>query len=551
MSTPNKIIFYNGKIYNMKNQAPPAEAIAIKGDRVVSTGNNEKIRDLADNGTLMINLDGRAVFPGFIDTHMHLESVANGLLSVNLRNARDMNEVLGSIKENIPEETDGWLTSSCWHPFAQLREKRLPNRFEIDDVCPNNPVFLPTVGHIAIANSRALEIAGISDSSPDPVGGRIDRDPSTGRITGILYESAIHLIQKRIPPRDQNELEKTYREVMRECNRSGITSIITGSTTPEELKIWKNLRGKSNMNLRVNVCCLPTGEEAPLASEEAFVSALNEIKPFSGNDDPFLSMGCIKFVLDGGMTLKTAAVTEPYPNDIDNYGILAIDQDRLNHLVSICNRHHFRVAIHAVGDRAIETVLNAYEKADKETSIRDRRFVLLHGFLMRPDQIERARQLGVVVATQNVFMYEKAEPAKRFLGENRANMAIPTQSMINGGLIVTGGSDADINSFNPFLGIYQAVTRKSREGKIFGFEERIDRWKAVCMYTKWAAMQTFEEDLKGVLEPGKYADLIVTSSDLLTCPEREIEEMRVIMTVLGGRIVYSADNAIFEKYPCV
>ena len=538
------IILYNGKVHTMGDQAQPLEAIAVKGDRVLATGSNQSILTLADEKTRKIDLKGRSVFPGLIDTHMHPEMVAGGLLNVNLRKVRTIPEVLDALKKNTPDNPDAWVVSSWWHPFSQLQEKRLPTRFEIDEVCPNNPVFLPTVGHIAVANSRALEIAGIKGSSPDPSGGKIDRDSRTGNSTGVLYESAIQLVQKWIPPHKQKDLEEKYGAVMNACNRFGITSIITGATAPGDLKIWQRLHAEENMTLRVNISYLPTGEEAPHASEEAFVSALNEVRPFASGGDPFLSMGCIKFVLDGGMTLKTAAVTQPYPDDIDNYGILAMDQDRLNNLVGACNRNNFRVAIHAVGDRAIDAVLNAYEKADGETSIKDRRFVLIHGFLIRPDQIERARQLGIVVATQNVFMYEKAEPVRRFLGEDRANMAIPTRSMINGGLVTTGGSDADVNSFNPFWGIYQAVTRKSQGGKIFGLTEKIERWEAVCMYTKWAAMQTFEEDVKGVLEPGKFADLIVTSSDILTCPDEELDKIQVLMTMVGGRVVHGIDDSV-------
>jgi predicted amidohydrolase YtcJ len=481
MSVPDSIILYNGKIHTMSNQTLLAEAIAIKGERVVSIGNNESIKSIADSDTLKIDLDGQSVFPGFIDTHMHLETVASGLLNVNLKNARNINEVLNVIEENIPDEPDTWLISSWWHPFSQLREKRLPTRFEIDEVCPNNPVFLPTVGHIAIVNSRTMEIAGITDSSPDPKGGKIDRDSLTGSATGVLYESAIQLIQKWIPPNNQEDLKHKYKEIINACNKFGITSIVTGATTPEELKIWQNLRKEGDMNLRVNVSYLPTGEEAPLASKEAWDSILNEVKSFASFDDPFLSIGCIKFVLDGGMTLATAAVTEPYASDSKNCGILTMDQKRLNTLVSICNRKKFRVGIHAVGDKAIDAVLTAYDEADKEISIKNKRFILIHGFLMRPDQIDRASQLGIVVATQNVFMYEKAGVAKRFLGEDRVRIAIPTKSMINGGLIVTGGSDADVNSFNPFLGIYQAVTRKSKEGNTFGLEEKIDRWEARCL----------------------------------------------------------------------
>jgi len=535
-------ILYNGKINTMRSKSDIVEAIAIKGDKVISTGSNKDVQSLSDSETIEIDLGGRLVLPGLIDTHTHLETVAEGMINVNLKGARSIDEVLKTIEENVPDEPNKWVVSSFWHPLAQLREKRFPTRYEIDKVCPNNPVLLLTVGHIAIANSRALEVAGIDKSSPDPDFGKIGRDPITGNLNGLLQESAIRLIQRLIPPHNENELEEKYIEVIGAYNELGITSIVTGATTPQYLKIWKKLRHKSRMNLRVNLGFLPTGEEVPLASEEEFRSVLKEFNLSLPSDDRFLSLGYIKFVLDGGMTLKTAALSKSYPDDQGNYGILTMNQKRLNALVSLCNRSGFRVGIHAVGDRAIDAVLEAYEEANKENSIVGKRFILIHGFLIRPDQISRVSQMGILVAIQNVFMYEKAEVTARFLGEVRSNFAIPTRSIINGEVVVTGGSDADVNSFNPFLGIYQAVTRKSREGKVFGPEEKISRWEALCMYTKWAALQTFEESLKGVLEPGKFADLIVTSSDILTCPEEEIKETQVIMTMLGGKIVYSANK---------
>jgi len=539
--SPDTII-YNGKIQTMRSRSDVVEAIAIKGGKVISTGNNKDVTSLSGRKTIEIDIGGRLVLPGLIDTHTHLETIAEGMINVNLKGARSIDEVLKTIEENAPDEPDKWVVSSFWHPFAQLREKRLPTRFDIDKVCPNNPVLLLTVGHIAIVNSRALEIAGMDKSSPDSNGNEIGRDPVTGNLNGVLQESAIRLVQRLIPPHNENDLQEKYVEVMGSYNESGITSIVTGATTPQDLKIWEKLHSKGRMNLRVNLAFLPTGEEVPLASEEEFRSVLNEFNLSVPPDDRFLSLGYIKFVLDGGMTLKTAALREPYPDDQENYGILAMNQKRLNALVSLCNRSSFRVGIHAVGDRAIDAVLEAYEGANQENSIVGKRFILIHGFLIRPDQIRRVSQMGILVATQNVFMYEKAEVTERFLGEARSNFAIPARSIINGGIVVTGGSDADVNSFNPFLGIYQAVTRKSREGKVFGPEEKIGRWEALCMYTKWAALQTFEERLKGVLEPGKFADLIVTSSDILTCPEEEIKETQVIMTMVGGKIVYSANK---------
>ena len=542
MTLSSDTILYNGKIHTMRSQSDIVEAIAIKGDKVISTGSNKDVQSLSDSETIEIDLGGRLVLPGLIDTHTHLETIAEGMINLNLKGARSIDEVLKTIEENVPDEPNQWVVSSFWHPFAQLREKRLPTRYEIDQVCPNNPVLLLTVGHFAIANSRALKIAGIDKSSPDPDGGKIGRDPVTGNLNGLLQESAIRLIQRLIPPHNENELEEKYIEAMEAYNELGITSIVTGATTSQDIKTWKKLHDKSRMNLRVNLGFLPTGEEVPLASEQEFHSVLKGFDFSLPPDDSFLSLGYIKFVLDGGMTLKTAALSESYPDDQENYGTLTMNQERLNTLVSLCNRSNFRVGIHAVGDRAIDAVLEAYEEANKEKSIVGKRFILIHGFLIRPDQISRVSKMGILVATQNVFMYEKANVTARFLGEVRSNLAIPTKSIINGGVVVTGGSDADVNSFNPFWGIYQAVTRKSREGRVFGPEEKISRWEALCMYTKWAVLQTFEENLKGVLEPGKFADLIVTSSDILISPEEEIKETQVIMTMVGGKIVYSTNK---------
>lgn len=538
MTLSPDIILYNGKIYTMRNKFETFEAIAVKGDKVISIGSNKEVQRLHGSKTIEIDLGGKVVLPGLIDTHTHLETIAEGMINVNLKGARNISQVLKTIEENVPDDPSQWIVSSFWHPFAQLREKRLPTRSEIDKVSRNNPVLLLTVGHIAIANSRALEIAGIDKSTPDPDYGKIGRDPITGDLNGLLQGNAIRLVQRLIPPHNEKVLEEKYVEAMKAYNKLGITSIVTGATTPQDIKIWKKLRYKNCMNLRVSLGFLPMGEEVPMASEEEFNSILKELKLSTTKDDSFLSLGYIKFILDGGMTLKTAALSEPYPDDQMNYGILTMNQKRLNALVNLCNKNGFRVGIHAVGDRAIDAVLEAYEEANKENSIVGKRFILIHGFLIRPDQISRVSQLGILVATQNVFMYEKAEVTARFLGEVRSNFAIPTRSIIKGGIVVTGGSDADVNSFNPFFGIYQAVTRKSREGKVFGSEEKISRWEALSMYTKWAALLTFEEGRKGILEPGKFADLIVTNIDILKCPEEEIKETKVIMTMVGGKPVY-------------
>jgi predicted amidohydrolase YtcJ len=261
----------------------------------------------------------------------------------------------------------------------------------------------------------------------------------------------------------------------------------------------------------------------------------------SGFGDDWLKFAGIKIFYDGGMTLKTALMRDVYPDSHDNYrGIAQQTPERLKQLVSICNRYNWRAGVHVVGDLGIDHVLDAFEAADSEKSIRDRRFVLIHASLIRPEQMERARKLGVRIDFQNVFMWDKAATVERFLGRVTADRAVPTKTLIEKmGIDSLGaGTDFPVNPVNPLLNMYVMVTRKDINGTVYGASEAISREQALRLYTSAAARYTFEEGRKGTLEPGKLADLVVLSADYLTVPEDQIKDIKADVTIVGGKVIF-------------
>jgi len=281
----------------------------------------------------------------------------------------------------------------------------------------------------------------------------------------------------------------------------------------------------------------------PPADMSAWEAVISGNGASSGFGDDWLKFAGIKIFYDGGMTLKTALMRDVYPDSNDNYrGIAQQTPERLTQLVSICNRYNWRVGVHAVGDLGIDHVLDAFEAADKEKSIRDRRFILIHASLIRPEQMERAHRLGVRIDFQNAFMWDKAATVERFLGRTVADRAIPTRTLIEKmGIDSLGaGTDFPVNPINPLLNMYVMVTRKDINGKVYGASEAISREQALRLYTSSAARYTFEEGRKGTLEPGKLADLTVLDRDYLTIPADQIRDIRPVMTMVGGRVVFDA-----------
>jgi predicted amidohydrolase YtcJ len=356
-------------------------------------------------------------------------------------------------------------------------------------------------------------------------------------LTGVLVETAIPLVENLVPPFTEDEEIRQYKIAEGVLNSYGITSVVEGATTARDTRTLQKIALSNAATLRVGLMYRPE----PPAELSAWESIMSGSGATSGFGDDWLKFGGIKIFYDGGMTLRTAMMRDVYPDSHDNYrGIAQQTPERLKQLVSIANKSNWRVGVHVVGDLGVDQVLDAFEAADKEKSIRDRRFILIHASLIRPEQMDRARALGVRVDFQNVFMWDKAATVERFLGKATADRALPTKTLIDRmGLDNLGaGTDFPVNPINPFLNIYIMVTRKDPNGNVYGASEAISREQALRLYTSAASRYMFDEGRKGTLETGKLADLAVLSADIMSIPEDQIKDIKADMTMVGGKVVF-------------
>jgi predicted amidohydrolase YtcJ len=536
LSSPD-LVLINGKILTMDDRSSVVEAVAILDGKILATGSSASIRSAIGTRTRVLDLAGKTVIPGVIDTHVHFKAAGLSEYVVSMNRAKTVVEALDAIKTFAAGKKPGeWIIGSAWHPPSQLAEKRYLTKQEIGGVAPNNPVYLRTVGHFSMANGLALQKAGVDKSTPNPSGGSFERDAS-GELTGVLVETAIDQVEKAVPPWSEADEIRQFKIAEGILNSFGITSAVEGATEARDIRTLQKIADSGEATLRAGLMFRPE-PPADMSAWEAIMSG-NGVS--SGFGDDWLKFAGIKIFYDGGMTLKTALTRDVYPDSHDNYhGIAQQTPERLKQLVSICNRYNWRVGVHVVGDLGIDHVLDAFEAADGEKSIRDRRFILIHASLIRPEQMARARRLGVRVDLQNVFMWDKAATVERFLGRATADRAVPTKTLIDKmGIDSLGaGTDFPVNPINPFLNMYIMVTRKDPNGNVYGASEAISREQALRLYTSAAARYTFEEARKGTLEPGKLADLVVLSADYVTVPEDQIKDIKADVTIVGGKVVF-------------
>ncbi|WP_342739896.1 amidohydrolase [Bradyrhizobium sp. B117] len=531
------LVLINGNVLTLDEGSTVTEAVAIRDGKILATGSNASIRALAGAGTRVLDVSGKSVIPGLIDTHAHFKAAGLGDYVVAMGRAKTVADALEAIKAFAAKKKPGeWIVGGAWHPPSQLSEKRYLTRQEIDSVAPNNPVYLRTVGHFSMANTMALQEVGVDKTTADPSGGSFERD-ATGELTGVLVEAAIDRVEKAVPPWTEDDEIRQFTIAESVLNSFGITSAVEGATEARDIRTLQKLAASGKATLRIGVMFRPE-PPADLTAWEAIMSGNGAS---SGFGDDWLKFAGIKIFYDGGMTLKTALMRDVYPDSHDNYhGIAQQTPDRLKQLVSICNRYGWRVGVHVVGDLGIDQVLDALESADKEKSIRDRRFVLIHASLIRPEQMERAHNLGVRIDFQNVFLWDKAATVERFLGRATADRAVPTRTLIaKMGLDSLGaGTDFPVNPINPFLNMYIMVTRKDPNGNVFGAAEAVTREQALRLYTSAASRYTFDEARKGTIEPGKLADIVVLSADYMAVPEEQIKDIKADLTLVGGKVVF-------------
>jgi len=528
VSSPADTILVNGHVVTVDARFSIAQAIAITDGRFTAVGSNEAIRKLAGPSTTTIDLKGRTVIPGLADDHLH---DAGGGPGVDLSRARSMADVLAAIRDRVQRTPPAELivTNSDWHE-AQLKEQRLPYRKDLDTVAPNHPVVVVRGGHEYILNSAALKRWHINNDTPPVAGGRITRD-ADGELNGELVDRAKSLVQ--LPPAPKLTIDFLQAQ-HRTLNAAGLTSIRYPGASVEQYRLLQEMQRRGLLTIRVNQLLRFNADSAG-----AMRSAINAANLAPDAGDEWLRIGGMKLGVDGGFEggWMRQPYAEPWGEGGTFRGVNTMPAAAYTDDVKELNRLGWRVATHAVGDAAVDEVLAAYEAANAEQSIAGKRWSIEHGFIVQPDQIPRMKALGLVISAQD-HLYLAGPSLVKYWGLGRAAQTTPMRTYVDSGLVVAGGTDSAVVPYPPLWVIYHFVTRDTISGGVLGANQQITREEALRVETINNAYLTFEEGLKGSIEPGKLGDLVVLPEDILTCPAKQIEQMRVEMTMVGGKVVY-------------
>ena len=550
---PPDLVVHNAKVVTVDANFRIAQALAVKGDRIVAVGTNEEVLKLAGPETQRLDLGGKTVLPGLIDSHSHPPSAAVFEFDHEVPNMESIGDVLAYVKARAAALPEGdWIGISQVF-VTRLRERRFPTRAELDAAAPKHPVVFRT-GPDAALNSLALKLSGIdrdfkvTDGKP----GFIELDPKTGEPTGIL-RSCTRLVKSRSSTRQPNDRERYGRlkALLAAYNAVGITSVTDRGVSDGSLALYQKLRDNGELTCRVFLTHY-VDAQAPLEKIEAAV--LRAAKHPLRAHDPLLWLRGIKFYPDGGMLTGSAYMLKPWGvsaiygiTDPAYRGVLFVPPDRLHQIVRLILSNGLQPTAHCVGDGAVTALVDAYEKVNSEFPVRDLRPCLCHANFMTPQAIEKMKQVGVVADLQPAWLWHDGATLRAHFGDDRLAFFQPYKTLFEAGVTVGGGSDhmqklgrrRSNNTYDPFLGIWAVLTRLPRyTDEPLRPEQAITREQAIRLYTINNAFLTFEEKLKGSLEPGKLADFIVLDRDILTCPVDAVKDIEVEETWLGGRRVH-------------
>jgi len=529
------LVLYNGKILTVDGNFSIAQAVAIRGERFVAVGSNESVRAMAGSGTRQIDLRGRTVIPGLIDGHLHN---AGGGPGVDLSKARSIAELLAAVEARAKRTPAGEpiLSNADWHE-AQLHEKRLPHRTELDRVAPRNPVVLIRGGHEFILNSAAFERWRITRDTKNPPGGEIGRDPD-GNLNGELVDTARGLVKLPPPPKLTPEAIEAQMKLLNSVGLTGIRIPGGFQFGPDILtpyRMFQQLRREGRLTMRVNYL-MRIYDFSSVEKVRATIQSWN-VRPDEG--DEWLRIGGMKTLVDGGFEggHMREPYAEPYGRGGKFRGIEVVPPKNYIPVVQELNRLGWRVATHAVGDAAVDEVLAAYAAADRDRSIKGKRWTIEHFFIARPDHFPRVKALGIAVSAQD-HLYLAAPSMAKYWGRARAEHVTPVRTFLDQGLLVGGGTDSPVIPYNPFWSMYHFITRDTISDGVYGADQAITREDALKLYTINNAKITFEDNAKGSIEKGKLADLVVLSADYLEVPVKQVEALKALATMVGGRFVY-------------
>ncbi len=526
------LVFYNGEVITVNQAYEIHHAVAVKGNKIVYIGNNSGADGLIGSNTQLIDLHGRSLLPGFIDSHLHIMETGMNELGINCSfpEVTSIEEIKSKIKKAASVLPPGVWIKGWGYDHTRLKEMKHPDRWDLDEATTTHPVVISRVcGHMVTCNSRALEISGINENTADSKGGKIER--FDGKPTGLLYESASAKVKNK--PYTQDELMEGLKFADRKLSRMGVTSVHdAGGYGALQNRIIQEAVAGDKINTRIYIMALSLPQNK--GSHEGFLNA--GIGKDVGNSK--LKFGAFKAAfIDGSSSAPTAAVKEPYRSNPADRGMINITQDELNDLCLKAHKVGCQVTAHAVGDQAIEMFLNAIELAQKTYPKKNCRHRIEHCAIIDLKILERIKKMGIIPVSQPAFLYYFGDGYIQNYG-SRTDYMFACRSYKESGIISAASSDCPVSSPDPLIGIHTAVNRESMEGKIVGSKQKVNIMDAIRMYTINGAYASFEEHVKGSLEVGKLADMVVLSEPIMKSTLDKIKNIKVHTTVIDGKITY-------------
>ncbi|MCK4350471.1 MAG: amidohydrolase [Candidatus Krumholzibacteria bacterium] len=528
-------IFFNGTIYTMDDERPVVQAVAVTDGKIVGVGSDQEMFALSGGETERIDLGGRTAIPGLVDAHAHFTGYAENLARIDLVGTRSIPEVLERLESGVAGAVRGeWILGRGWDQ-NDWPEKGFPTRHDLDKVSSERPIYIIRVcGHAVAVNSRALALAGIDETTPDPIGGKIIRDDE-GRPTGLLLEDAKALVYDKIPPLTRDEKKRLMKKAALNCLAAGLVGVHEMGISHEEKSILEELYDADELPFRIT---------AYYDSDDEYADGIMDAGQLRGTRDHHFSIVGLKFYADGSLGARSAALLEDYSDDPGNSGILVTGPDALYDGVRRCHEKGFQAAVHAIGDRGVRISLDVFERVLRELPETDPRHRIEHSQIVSPSDIARYAVLGVVPSMQFTHCTSDMPWAEDRVGPERVKGAYAWRSFLDQGCRIPGGSDFPVESIDPLLGLYAAVTRRDLSGHPEGgwySEQSLTIEEALRAFTIDAAYASHEDSVRGSISVGKLADLVVLSDDLMRIEPVRIPGIEVIMTVLGGEIVYRAE----------
>ena len=528
--TEPEIILYNGNFWTVDPRQPRAQAVAISGGRFLAIGSNEEVLPLAAGNAKKIDLGGKTVLPGFIDAHSHPAEAGLSHLRMVDCDLRSIADILKALHERAAKTSPGEWVLGFKYDDTKTSEGRPLTRAELDAAVPDHPAFVQhRGGHTAWVNSQAIRLAKIDDHTPDPAGGMYDHDPVTGHLTGRVRENGRVTFEKIIPSNfTRDDHRDGVRLISQMMTRTGITSVTDAMGTPEDLRGYQDAREMGQLNMRV-YCHI----------YQAFMDQMLAAGVKTGLGDEWVRVGAQKMICDGSISERTARLSKAYIGRPDDFGILVTSEEELYQQARKAHAAGWQLATHANGDVGIDTTLRVYERLQKELPRKDGRYRLEHCTVINDQLIARIKALGAIPTPFSTYAYYHGEKMKEY-GADRVNHMFALRSFIDAGIRPTQASDYPPGPFEPMMALQSEVTRTDAKGNVWGSQQKITLEEAIRVGTINGAYASYEENVKGSIEPGKFADLVVLGRDVFKEDPSNIINIPIERTMVGGRWVWES-----------